>query len=118
LSDIVKLAYACGIFAVGQTLVWFQLYSHFVWKWWENRPILAVLVYGVPAGILFWYGVKISVETLGEAWGARLLGFGMSYLTFPLLTWWLLGETMFTPKTLICVFLSFIIVGLQLFWRT
>jgi hypothetical protein len=46
-----------------------------------------------------------------------LLGFGVSYFTFPFLTWWLLNESMFTTKTMLCVALSFIIVAIQLFWR-
>ena len=33
----------------------------------------------------FLYGMKFAVEELGEVWGARLMGFGLSYLIFPLL---------------------------------
>ena len=44
-----------------------------------------------------------------------LLVFCMSYLTFPILTWWLLHESMFTTRTLLCIFLSFCIMGVQ-FW--
>ena len=114
ISELIK---SCGIMAIGQTLVWFQLYSHYIWKWWENKPFHAALNFGVPAGVCFWYGTKMAVGATSEAWSARLLGFGMSYLTFPVLTWWLLHESMFTTKTMICVFLSFLIVGIQLFWR-
>jgi hypothetical protein len=41
----------------------------------------------------------------------------MSYLTFPLLTWWLLNESMFTMKTMLCVTLSFMIIAIQLGWK-
>ena len=115
--QISDLAKACMIMAIGQTLVWFQLYSHYIWKWWEGRPLLATLLYGVPAGLCFWYGTKMAVDATEEAWAARLLGFGMSYLTFPVLTWWLLHESMFTTKTMLCVFLSCSIVAIQLFWK-
>jgi len=100
-----------------QTMVWFQLYSHYIWKWWENKPVAAALVYGIPASLCFWYGTKIAMDATSEAWTARLLGFGMSYLAFPVLTWWLLGESMFTTKTMMCVSLSFMIVAIQLFWK-
>jgi hypothetical protein len=112
-----KLLIPAVLFVAAQTLVWFQLYSHYIWKWWENKPIAAALIYGIPASICFWYGTKIAVDATEAAWTARLLGFGMSYLTFPLLTWWLLNESMLTSKTMLCVLLSFMIVGIQLFWK-
>tara|TARA_Y100001973_G_C5130528_1_gene297504 strand:+ start:203 stop:553 length:351 start_codon:yes stop_codon:yes gene_type:complete len=114
ISELVK---ACLLMAAGQTFVWFQLYSHYVWKWWENKALLPSLVFGIPASLCFWYGVRMAVDATNEAWSARMLGFGMSYLTFPILTWWLLNESMLTTKTMICVVLSFIIVTVQLFWR-
>jgi len=112
-----KLFLASTLFVIGQTMVWFQLYSHYIWKWWEGKPLAAALIYGIPASLCFWYGTKIAMDATSEAWTARLLGFGMSYLTFPLLTWWLLNESMLTSKTMLCVLLSFMIVGIQLFWK-
>ena len=114
ISELVK---ACLLMAAGQTFVWFQLYSHYVSKWWENNALLPSFMFGIPASLCFWYGVRMAVEATNEAWSARMLGFGMSYLTFPILTWWLLNESMFTTKTMICVVLSFLIVAVQLFWR-
>ena len=114
---ISELGKACVCMATGQALVWFQLYSHYVWRWWENKALLAAVVYGLPASLCFWYGVKYAVDATSEAWAARMLGFGMSYLTFPVLTWWLLNESMFTTKTMLCIILSCAIVGIQLFWR-
>ena len=112
-----KILLACLFFAVAQMMAWFQLYSQFVWEWWIDRPITSVLTFGIPAGLCFWYGTNIAVNAMGEAWGPRLLIFGMSYLTFPLLTWWLLNESMFTLKTMLCILLSFTIVSIQLFWK-
>lgn len=105
------------LFGLGHIFIWFQLYSHYVWTWWENKPIHAVLIFGIPASIFFWYGTKIAVDATSEAWSARMLGFGMSYLTFPALTWWLLEESMFTAKTMTCVLLSFLIIAIQVFWK-
>tara|TARA_R110000751_G_scaffold46421_4_gene104498 strand:+ start:346 stop:531 length:186 start_codon:yes stop_codon:yes gene_type:complete len=61
--------------------------------------------------------MKFAVEEMGEAWGPRLLGFGLSYLVFPFLTYYYFGESVFSPKTLICIILSVIIVGIQVFWK-
>ena len=62
----------------------------------------------------------MKVEVVGEMnelWGQRYLIFGMSYLTFPILTWHFMNESMFTTKTLLCTFLAFVIVGIQFFWK-
>ena len=112
-----KLLMACTLFAIGQTLAWFQLNSQIKWEWWSNKPILAVLLYGIPAGLCFLCGVRLAYEELQEVWTPRFLVFSMSYLTFPVLTWWLLGESMFTTRTMICVFLSFMIIFVQLWGR-
>lgn len=112
-----KLLLALLLFAAGQTMGWFQLNSQFVWDWWKDKPLVAACVFSVPTGICFWYGVKICYAEMGEVWGPRFLVFSMSYVTFPLLTWYFLGESMFTAKTMICVALSFAIVAVQLFWR-
>ena len=106
-----------AFYAAGHIFVWFQLYSHVVWEWWQNKPIHAALAFGIPASICFWYGTKITLDITNEAWAARMLGFGMSYMTFPVMTWYFLNESMFTIKTLICVFLSFLIVGIQIGWK-
>ena len=102
---------------VGQILVWFMNNSQFAWEWWKDKPVITSLIYCFPVSLLFWYGSKYSYEGLGGAWGSRLLGYGLSYLTFPILTYVILKESMFTPKTLTCVLLSLCIVGIQIFWK-
>jgi hypothetical protein len=108
---------ACALFAAAQTFVWFQLYSQYIWGWWEGKAFIAAIIYGIPASMCFWHGTRLAMLATNEAWSSRLLGFGMSYLTFPLLTWWFLNETMFTHKTMLCVALSVCIVLIQVFWR-
>ena len=43
----------------------------------------------------------------------NVLGFPL----FPFLTFWYFNESMFEPKTMMCVLLSFVIVGIQVFWK-
>ncbi len=115
MSDQVKMIIAIVLFATGQCLVWFQINSQF--DWWAEKPWRGAIIYSVPAGLCFLYGVKLTYEVMNEVWGPRFLIFGMSYFTFPILTWYFLNESMFTTKTMICVLLSFVIVGIQLLWR-
>ena len=111
------LLYAMGLFSLGHVLAWFQLNSQFVWGWWSTRPFVAVALYSIPVGLCFWYATQIVVAETGAVWSSRFLGFAASYFVFPLLTWVLLEESMFTAKTMICVFLSCLIVAVQLFWK-
>ena len=113
----IKVGAACALFVIGQTLVWFQLNSQFVWDWWKDRPLLVTVLYSIPAGLCFWLGVKLAYEEMHEIWGPRFLVFCMSYITFPLLTYYLLGESMFTWRTITCVLLSLCIIFVQLIGR-
>jgi hypothetical protein len=51
---------------------------------------------------------------MGEAWGPRMMIFAASYISFPLLTYFLMGETIFTLKTILCIILSITIMVVQL----
>jgi len=112
-----RILLACLLFTTGQLFGWFHLNSQFVWEWWKDRPLLPIFVFTLPASLCFWYGMQLAYAEMGEIWGPRFLIFALSYLTFPLLTWHFLGESMFTAKTMTCVFLAFIIASIQLFWR-
>lgn len=103
-------------FMLGHTLGWFQVNSQFVWQWWRDRPLLTVCIYAIPTALCYLYGARFAYEHTGEAWAGRFLAFAASYLVFPILTWWLLKESMFTTKTLTCVGLSFIIMLVQFTW--
>ena len=112
-----RLLYGTLLFITGQALAWFQLNSQFVWSWWQDKPLLAVATYSIPVGLCFWYGTRFVMAASGELWTARFLAFTASYISFPLLTWWLMGESPFTAKTVICSILAFAIIIIQVFWR-
>jgi hypothetical protein len=103
-------------FVIANIIIWLQVNSQFIWDWWRDKPLTATLIYSIPFGLVFWYAVKYTVEATGELWSARLIGFGASYLVFPLMTFYIANESMFTTKTMICVALSLLIMAIQLFW--
>lgn len=113
----INFVYGLGFFILGHICAWFQLNSQFAWEWWEDKPLLAVGIYCVPVGLSFWMATRYIFEETGEAWSGRFMGFAASYFVFPLLTYLFLNESMFTTKTMICIALSFCIMGVQLFWR-
>jgi hypothetical protein len=99
---------------LGQVFAWFLNNSQFVWEWWKDKPFITALVWSLP---VFWWGSKWSYAGLESAWASRLLGFGLSYVSFPILTWILMGESAFTPKNIVSSLLAFVLVGIQIFWK-
>jgi len=105
---------AFALFAVGQAFAWFQLYSQHVWQWWEGKALLAIPTFGLPAGASFYYGVQIAYKAMGEAWGPRMLIFAASYISFPILTYIFMGESIFTLKTIMCIIFAMLIMLTQI----
>ena len=113
-----EMIYGISFFILGHALGWFAGNSQFVWSYWEDKPILAIVLFGTPAGLAFWYGSKFCfAATGGELWSVRFLAAVFSYTIFPVMTWYFLDESMFTPKTLICVFLALSILFVQIYYN-
>ena len=109
-----KIIYTALLFFVANVLVWYQLNSQLVWKWAEGyKSMWLMSLLGIPISLLFWYCTKIGYEGFGALWPVRFMGFATSMLTFPILTYFYLGEVI-TIKTAITIFLSVIIMIIQL----
>lgn len=100
-----------------QVFVWFQSNSQLFWDFWKDRYLLSALVYGIPSSILFWYTTTLAYKHFGNLWSVRFLMFGLSYVTFPIMTYTFAGESMLTPKTIVCTLLSFVIIAIQFYWK-
>ena len=112
----VSMIYGIVFFILGHILGWFAGNSQFVWEYWEDKAVLATLLFGTPAGLSFWWGTKFCFEaTGGELWSVRFIAAVFSYTVFPVMTWYFLNESMFTAKTMSCIFLSFCILMIQIF---
>ena len=103
-----------GIFLLNNILIWYQLNSQLVWEWAKGTKSMWIMsLLGIPISLMFWYATKIGYEGFGNLWAVRFMGFATSMLTFPVMTWLYLGETI-TLKTLVTILLAFIIMLLQL----
>ena len=111
-----KLAIGVLFFLFGQIMGWYQLNLQKMYDWWADKPLLSAILMGVPTSILFWYGWKYISEATGSVWSARFIGSSAGFVIFPILTWVMLGESMFTAKTLVCLFLSVLIILIQIFY--
>lgn len=111
-----KLYIGILFFIAGQILGWYQLNLQKMYDWWADKPFLSAVTVGVPTSVLFWYGWKYISEAMGSVWTARFIGSSAGFVVFPILTWFMLGESMFTAKTMICLVLSILIILIQIFY--
>ena len=83
----------------------------------KSLALKLCIALAIPISLMAFYGTKYAYDIMESAWSVRLLAFSISYLTFPLLTWVFLNESPFTTKTLACIVLSFMIIGIQVLLR-
>ena len=111
---MIKIFYTIILFLLCNILVWYQLNSQLVWDWAKSsKSMWWMALLGVPISLLFWWCTKLGYEAFGSLWPVRILGFAMSMLTFPVMTWIYLGEVI-TLKTFVSIALAIIIIILQL----
>ena len=102
------------IFFLNNIIIWYQLNGQLVWGFWKTtKGIIIMLSMGIPISGLFYLGTKIGYEGFGSLWSVRLLGFAVGMMTFPFITYMVLGEGI-TLKTGISVLLAGVILLLQL----
>ena len=107
-----EILYCILILFFVQIVVWFQLNAQVKWDWFKDNYWLMSLL-GVPISYALMYSTKYGYAGFGELWPIRLLGFAVGMMTFPVITWIMLGEGI-TIKTGISIFLAGIIMLLQL----
>jgi len=108
------VALTIGIFILNNILIWYQLNSQLVWDWAKGAKSMWIMsLLGVPISILFWYATKWGYIGFGNLWAVRFLGFATSMMTFPIMTYFYLGEPM-TLKVIVTIILAIIIMLLQL----
>ncbi len=103
-----------GIFLLNNVLIWYQLNSQLVWDWAKGTKSMWIMsLLGVPISLLFWYATKWGYIGFGNLWAVRFMGFATSMLTFPIMTYFYLGEPM-SFKTILTLGLAIIIMIIQL----
>tara|TARA_B100000214_G_C23870192_1_gene582245 strand:- start:155 stop:520 length:366 start_codon:yes stop_codon:yes gene_type:complete len=120
--NLPALLFGSVLITLLHVLVWFSANGQFIKdssleNFFSNHGLLFAMGIGPIIGALGFYGSRIIYEAMsGSVWQIRFIGFGLSYLVFPILTWVLLGETMLTAKTIVCILLSFLILLIQIYY--
>ena len=101
------------LFFLNNILIWYQLNSQLVWDWAKtSKAMWFSALLGVPISLFFLYATRIGYEGFGNLWSVRFMGFATSMLTFPVMTYFYLGEVI-TLKTTITILLAIVIMILQ-----
>ena len=108
-----------GIFLlfIVQSIVWFQINGQFIWDWFKKNPYIVSLL-GILISFLYIKSTELIVGYYdGLVWPARFIGFSVGVIVFSLFTYKFIGEGI-NLKTALCLFLAFIIICIQLFWKS
>ena len=95
-----------------QIVIWFQLNAQVKWDWFKDNYLLLSIL-GMPISYALLYSTKFGFQGFGELWPIRLLGFAVGIISFPFITYLILGEGV-TLKTGLSLGLAVIIMLLQL----
>ena len=103
-------------YTVSQVFTFYQLQGHLWNKWIKDNPLLMTIL-GLPIGYVVILASRQMVELWGgQTWPNRIIGFCLGVIVFSIMSWCMLKEPV-TLKTSVCLFLSFVILGIQLFWK-
>ena len=100
------------ILFLANIVIWFQLNAQLKWEWFKDHYWLMSLL-GVPISYALLHSTKYGYAGFGELWPIRLLGFAVGMMTFPIITYMMLGEGI-TLKTGVSIILAGVIMILQL----
>ena len=107
-----EILYCVLILFFTQIVIWFQLNAQVKWDWFKDNYLLMSIL-GMPISYALLYSTKFGWEGFGELWPIRLLGFAVGIISFPFITYLVLGEGV-TLKTGLSLGLAVIIMLLQL----
>jgi hypothetical protein len=114
--NIRYILYGSVLFILSQTVIWYQTNGQFFSQWVKDRPIIMALL-GFPISYILIYATKYAYQGFGGLlWPARFVGFVSGMVIMAVFTSIHLNEGI-SIKTAITLFLCFIIVLIQLFWK-
>ncbi len=104
------------LFTSAQVLAWFQSNSGIIGEPFKSNYFLIALFFGPIVAVMFSYATIQLYEEM-QLWSIRFLTFGIGYLVFIPLTWYFLGEEVFTLKNAISFSLCVVLISIQFFMK-
>ena len=101
---------------IGQFLAFVQMQGHYKFPWLKNNLWFCLLL-GIPISAIFMYGIHLLIKQYdGALWPSRIIGFSIGTMVYALMAHYWFNEQI-TTKTTICLFLSLLIILVQVFWK-
>jgi hypothetical protein len=111
-----KTIIAIGLFTIAQILAWFQSNSGIIGEPFKSNYNLIALTLGPIVSLLFVHATIMLYEVM-PLWSIRFATFAIGYLIFIPLTWYFLGEEVFTLKNIISFLLCCTLLSIQFFMK-
>jgi hypothetical protein len=112
-----NLIFGILLFLLGQSLIWFQTNGQFFWPLFKKNPVILSIVGGSIISYLFIVATNfVAIYYNGQIWPGRFIAFSTGMVSFAILTYLIMGEGLNT-KTIISLFLAFLLICVQLFWK-
>ena len=96
-----RIFLASLLFTAAQIAAWFQSNSGILGGKLQENYILVALLLGPIVSLSFAVATKMLYAEIDSLWSVRFLTFGIGYLVFIPLTWYFLGEEIFTLKNIV-----------------
>ena len=97
-----------------QIVIWFQLNAQVKWDWFKDNYLLMSIL-GMPISYALLLSTKYGFQGFGAVWPTRLLAFAVGMISFPIITYLIMGESI-TLKTGISIILAAVIIIIQLIY--
>lgn len=111
-----QLVLGITILIIVYIIGWHQLYGQFVNNFYKKYELLLVWL-SVPNTLLSIYATKLITKHFdGKMWPNRIFTFGVGIIMFSILTHLYFDEKL-NLKNLTLIFLSALIVILQIYWK-
>ena len=115
--DIGKLFIGIFWFIIGHVFVFFQLNGQFKWDWFKKNEFIVAST-GLIISYFYIWGTKYTVDAFnGLLWPARFVGFSIGISIYAIGVNYLFKEGI-TNKTFVSLILCFILVLIQVLWKT
>ena len=111
-----KIVYGAILFTIAQVLAWFQSNSGILGEPFKSNYVLIALIFGPIVSLLFAHATIMLYESM-PLWSIRFVTFAIGYLIFIPLTWYFLGEEVFTLKNILSFLLCCALISIQFFMK-
>lgn len=116
MNKIVSILFIFSVYTIAQIFTFYQLQGH-LWNKWIKDNTLMMSILGVPITYITILASREMVNLWnGQTWPNRIIGFALGVFVFSFMAWFTLKEPI-SPKTSVCLILSFIVLLIQLLWK-